>query len=270
MGGKLKPFLIFFFYILTAHAQTLSPGGRTKALHSQSALILDNAGTVFTNPALLPQLPLCTTWFNVFNPYQLKEVQSIASAINYSNGVYGIGIGFWQLGHKLYKEQIVNLALSRAIFHDVSAGITVKYRRIDIARYGSAGHFLFDLGIHVPLSSKMNFGARLVNFHNTALAESGDEFKRELISALKIATIPDINLYIETAHVESQTPDLRFAATYSPIDFLQLRAGTGLNSSEIYSMGFCVNWNRMSFDYALQNHTYLAQTHYFTFSLEIK
>ncbi len=116
----------------------------------------------------------------------------------------------------------------------------------------------------------LSFGARLKNFYHTQLSTTDEKIHPELISALKITSIPKIDFYIQTVQLENHSPDMRFAATYTPIKYLQLRAGTGFNSETNFSTGFCLNWHRMKFDYALQNHPFLAQTHYFTLSMEVR
>ncbi len=264
----MKPIVFLFFCTLSLSGQTLLPGAKSKALLGQSVLITDNAGTVFMNPALLPELRRSTFWCNFFNPYQLKEVQSLAAAINYSHHDGGFALGFWQLGHKFYQEQLLSVGAGRRNLAGISVGVAIKFRRIEIQRYGAGGQVLLDTGFMLPVQRNITFGALIKNVYGSKLGRTGETLKREFISALQISSIAHTDFFIETVQVENYAPDLRFAATFSPLAQLQFLAGTGFNTSENFSAGFSLSWQYINIDYALKNHPYLALTHHFSLSLE--
>ncbi|KAA3660046.1 MAG: hypothetical protein DWQ10_07555, partial [Calditrichaeota bacterium] len=171
-----------------------------------------------------------------------------------------------QQGHELYKEQIIRFACSRNLLSHSSFGLSIDYRRIEISGYGATGQYIFNFGFYLPLTERLDFGVRMNNVYHTKLGNTDERLARELISAFKIDAISQVEFFIETMHVEHYTPDLRFAAIYNLMSHLQLFAGTGFNTTANLSTGFSLNWYEIKFDYALQNHPFLSQTHYFTLS----
>ncbi|MCA9732009.1 MAG: hypothetical protein H6696_19565 [Deferribacteres bacterium] len=263
-------YFLLFFGTQVCYAFQISTGAKSIALQSQTALIPDGAGTVFTNPSLLPQISHRSIWFSVFNPYQLREVQCISSAFSFHFRHLSYGVGFEQLGYKSFKEQLFNFSIARNFSDMASLGVSLKYRQIEIDRYGSAGQFILDFGFYIPLTSLIDFGTRMKNVYHTKLSNTDEIIERELISGIRFMPLSEIAFYVETMHIEHNSPDLRIATTYSPIRYLQLHVGTGFNSISNFSTGFCLNWYKLNFAYALQNHPFLSQTHYFTISLEVE
>lgn len=264
----MKFLLILMICTAQVAGQSLIPGAKSRAMMGQSVLITDKAGTVFTNPALLVNLNQPSFWCNFFNPYQLKEVHSVAAALNFRVHRISVATGLWQMGYKFYQEQLFKLGIARRIPTGPCVGLALKYRSLSIAKYGTGGQFSIDSGFSITVHPQVTFGVLLNNIFSSKLGRSGEHAKNEMLAAIKVALSGNSQIIIETVHIEDSSPDLRLAIEISPWRHLRVLVGSGFNTGENFSTGFSLDWQKINLDYALQNHPYLAQTHHFTLALE--
>lgn len=127
--------------LLTMQAPRIPVGGSFSEVFS-----------VFQNPARMASLEHFTAGAYTERRFMLRElsVQALALGVPLAGGV--IGVKLWQLGYRLYREQLLGLGYALPLGKKLKAAAGLNYRP------GGAGG---ELGVDWQLTSQFNMGMHL-------------------------------------------------------------------------------------------------------------
>lgn len=191
------------------------------------------------------------------NPYNLKELQSLALGIIIPNPAI-LGVSFYQSGTDgLINQQLAinaSMTLSR-----LNIGIRAKYWRVTVSGINSLNSISLDAGIQVQISDQVLVGVFMSNLNQSKLSihetipvtwHSGISFK------------PGQNLLfqIEAGHVLGYHWEFTSGIEYVIKDKFFIRTGYNIPTKGHYwGLGF--HSDPFEVNYAIDFHPYLGITH---------
>jgi len=245
-------------------AQTVAIGTRSIALNSQQALVAENAGTTFLNPSMFLEQQGYSLWVNHYKPYRIAEINVYALAVSYTKPDFAFGAGVMEYGNNLYQDQNFIFSAAYRLLPTFNAGLRFKLRHISISGYGSTNVSSVDVGFHIPAAKNISIGMLVKNAIAGKIGNTGERPGREVLSALRIKIPGSIALFAEIAQEENFAAEHRLGFEYPLFKNMALRLGTGVNTPESFAGGFGIQFGRFQFNYALQNHPDLDQSHIFS------
>lgn len=245
-------------------AQTVAIGSRSIALNSQQTLVAENAGTTFLNPSMLLEQQGHSLWVNHYKPYSIAEINVYALAVSYTKPNFAFGAGVMEYGNNLYRDQNFIFSAACRLISTFNAGLRLKLRHISISGYGSANVSSVDVGFHIPAAKNISIGMLVKNAIAGKIGNNGERPKREVLSAVRIKIPGSATLFAEIAQEENFEAEHRLGFEYPLFKNMALRLGTGVNTPESFAGGFGIQFGRFQFNYALQNHPDLDQSHIFS------
>lgn len=260
-------YLFWFMLISTAQAQ-IAVGTRSLALNNQQAMVGESAGTVFHNPGLLLEQSHFSAWASYFQPYGVAELSVVAAAVHYKGRTLGAGLGLQQFGNSLYTEQTVVFAFAAAPLPTLHAGLSGRWQRISIARYGAASRPALDAGLHLRIDDDISLGVLARHVLAGRFSRTSEQPGRELLTGVRIRVSGIAILFAEMAQQQHFDTEYRFAVELELAPMLGLRFGTGLNTPQAFAAGFGLHVASLRLHYALQNHPALPQTHIFSIAID--
>ena len=213
----------------------------TKAIGMANAFVAvsDNCWAIDYNPAGLTKLTaLQCSAFIIPDQFGLQELKTTALAAAVPFSFSTIGIKVEKFGFDLYSETEFETAFAKEIDKNISAGITLEYYRLAIARYGTASSFLINGGLIANVIENVNIGFTAHNITAATLGKTGEKMPQEFDLGVCWSPFHDLQVSIE------MEKDIRFPASikmgFEQIVFsvIALRAGIA-NNPDKYSFGYC-------------------------------
>lgn len=272
--SRMTVYLILFLTIqsipqnLQAGMEDLPVGARSLAMGAAYVGIANTADAVFLNPAGLGKISGIEATLFYQKPFGLDEISFGSAALGLPLWEYRIGMGVSQLGHEFYKEQKFTLAFSHHYHKKFYFGIGLNYQTLSIDGYGSTGTFGLDLGILVPLNSKLNWGFQTGNINRASIGSSDEKQPQILKTGLSFQAHSRLLLAFEIFKDVRYAEEFRFGAEFEPISGFALRAGMASNPDR-FSSGFGIAKNIFKVDYAFFTHNDLGLTHQLSFSIHL-
>lgn len=234
-------------------ARTVGMGGAGIALKGGALSLLYNPA----NAAITHQRDMMVSYSPA--PFGMTEL-AIGSAVMVEQTSFGtFGLMAMTRGFELYRE--VGFGVSFADRFDVMRyGATLNYYSLSIERYGSSGVLSIDLGIALDLTDKLSLGASVVNANQPRIGEVDERLPTIFSLGACYLASEDLIIVSDMRHDSRFDPALHFGVEYSPLDFLHLRIGNSTEPSQ-FTFGFGVEYERVSFDYALMTHADLGESH---------
>jgi len=246
------------------HLFTMENNGRgTKAIGMANAFaaVSGNCWSINYNPAGLAALTVfqCSA-FIVPEQFGLQELRTTAFAVAERFDFATIGMKTEKFGFDLYSETEFGLALASKIDSTISAGLSIQYHRLDIARYGTAGSFFIHGGLMMRVLERVDVGFSVHNLTAARLGRTGEKITQE--ADLGTCWSPFDNLHISL----DMEKDIRFPASIKMgieqivFSAVALRAGAA-NNPDKFSIGLGVRYSLFEFGYAGYSHPDLGWTH---------
>ena len=257
----MRVIILSFLFAHLALAQEIQFGVQSAALGGQQALVQENAGTVFLNPALLLTASRWSIWMTYFRPFRLPDLNAQGLAGHYAAAGFAFGAAFAQWGNSLYQERLLRMALAFRAGDRLDLGVTFQQRAVSISRYGRVAQWSGDVGAVIRPNSRVQFGIlwrQAFFFRSSSLQEPP---RREIITGIRIALPAKLQIVSEISRAAAFEPTWRFAAEFQPIPRLQLSAGSGFNTPETFAFGMAIDFATIRIQYALTDHAVLPLTH---------
>lgn len=246
------------------HLFTMENNGRgTKAVGMANAFaaVSDNCWAINYNPAGLIRVPAfqCSV-FIVPEQFGLQELRTTAFAAAAPLSFATLGMNAEKFGFDLYTETEIGLAIANTIDRNISLGVCLEYRRLDIARYGTAGSYSINGGLIARVLESVDVGFSLHNIIASTLGRINEKMPKVFAMGACWSPLHDLHVSIE------MEKDIRFPASVKmgieQIVFavVALRAGVADNPDK-YSIGIGVRYSFFEFGYAGYSHPDLGWTH---------
>lgn len=263
----------FVFFLLLfcspAFAQTSMEGGARVAALGGAGTALAGDSWGYANPASWSTLAGRSVGFFATQAFGLEELRLGAAQYAEPFAFGTVALGARSFGFEDYRETHLNVGAARGFrlgtarhFH---LGINLRYHRVSIPSYGSAGALALGLGGLVSVLPALDVGFHATNLHNPKLGT--EELARTL--ALGLAYAPNARLrVVADLYKDVRFPlSLRAGIEVQPIEALSLRAGATTEPSRI-TTGVGFHLGRIVADVAAERHEVIGWSPAVAFGLQ--
>jgi hypothetical protein len=259
----LMPLLLWiaFPFLAIAQGPWPSPGVEAQAMGRSGAALSANPWSLYANPALLPSVPAGGAVSVSPSPFGVRELSSCAAVFNHAalSGVFGVGLRAG--GYSLFGEYAFACGYGYRLQPDIALGLVLRYTRIAIDGYGSAGLLSADAGIAVRASETVLLGACAWNLNQPRI---GAGIRERLPMAFALGTsyepTPGTRMCAAIVKEDTRPFDVRFGVEYRPIGLVALRAGATSEPGS-FSAGFGLLHAGIALNYAVSTHPDLGLQH---------
>jgi len=262
--------LIFFSCLNIAEAN--NPGlvspiqdgmGGTCLVHHNSAAIQ------FANPALMDIVDGTSFAFNYRRLYNISELDRISLAVTHDLGFIKAGIAFYNFGEAdFWAENMLSLSLSKHIISRIAVGLRTEYHWVSFdERFESLNMLSIALGamysdddfiIHVSLSD--------INKPRYSDLDSKTEPGYRI--GMSLSSISPLVMNFEVTGGKDDDQRFSFGQEINFEEKLFVRFGLITNPT-LPSVGFGLILSNICFDYSLNHHNVLGDSHSLGISIRL-
>ncbi len=261
--------IMAFFYINSCFCAFDFPpaGGRVLSMGHAATASGRSPETLFYNPAGVVRNSRTVFFFSCTQPYGLKELSSFIAAGTFKTRFGNLGCAVQHFGNTLYRENTLAAGSGFSFRNWLDWGILVRFLRLDISKYGSAGAVVFDTGIALRLGEKTAWGASVSNLGQTKIGKHSGTMPQKLRFGIGWKPANELLLSAEIDKERQYPIALKTGFEYNCLSVLWLRSGFEHNPS-FCSFGFGLVWKAVSLDYGASFHPVLGVTHAVSIFLE--
>lgn len=245
--------------------ENLTVGARPLALGGAFVGLADNSDAIFINPAGIGRIETINISGFYARPYGLKELAHRTLGMVYPNRYFSFGAAIQAYGYNLYNETSFTLALSRGYLKKIYYGLSIRYMRLRIKGYGSAGCFGLDAGILLKPDSNLSIGVFSGNLSRSTIGRDKEKLPQIYSTGLYYQPFHQIGLTLDVYKDVSFPIEYRYGIEYKALQYIDIRVGIANNPAR-FSAGFGLHLKRLCFDYAIYTHRDLGLSHQFSIS----
>lgn len=171
------------------------------------------------------------------------------------------GFSYQQFGPAIYREREAVAAHSFFVAPQTSAGLAVKYSRIDVERYGERAAWGVDLGVSARPHRKVHGGFAARNVNHPRFQGGVDGPAPDIRLGLAYLPWPDISAAMDLVKTSGEKLSERAGTEIIWGRVLALRLGVETRPSR-YSLGFGFCFQSLRLDYGLLSHPFLNDQHH--------
>ncbi len=260
--------LVFAFYFIPAYGgfEQTGTGARTAALGGAFVGLADDVWAIHSNPAGLSRSSDRTLSFYYSpQPFGLSELRlySFVGVLPTSLGTFGGSVTMY--GYELYKETSFTFGYGSTISGLLWGG-ALNYRTVSIRNYGSAGTFVFDVGILASLLPFLSVGITAKNINAATIGEVREKLPQSFSLGVSYSPVESATLLLDYQKELGFPASPRAGFEYWIISELAIRGGATDEPAE-YSGGIGLRYSVFGIDYAIVTHQDLGLTHSFSLSI---
>jgi hypothetical protein len=264
----------WFIIVLICHSalHSMENNGRgTKAIGMANAFVAvsDNSWSINYNPAGLLQIKRieCSA-FMVPCQFGLSELRTTAFAIAVPFSFSTVALKAEQFGFNLYRETELGAACAARLDENIYGGLAVNFHRLDIARYGSAHHIMFNAGLLGYVVRNVRIGFCLNNITGTTMGKQSDKIPQICALGVCWSLVDDLLMSVELEKDIRFPASIKWGVEQTVFDVLAFRVGVSNNPGK-YSAGMAVKYSFLEFGYAGYSHPDLGWTHQIDLSFRL-
>jgi hypothetical protein len=269
---RLSVIGLIIFLICHSALHSMENNGRgTKAIAMANAFaaVSDNSWSVNYNPAGLLQIKQieCSAFIV---PYQfgMSELRTTAFAITLPFSFSTVAFKAEQFGFDLYRETEFGAAFSVKLDQNIYGGLALNLCRLDIARYGSARHITFNVGLLGYILRNVKIGFCLNNITGTTMGRQSEKIPQICTLGVCWSLLDDLLMSVEMEKDIRFPASIKWGVEQKVFDVLAFRAGVSNNPGK-YSTGIAVKYSSLEFGYAGYSHPDLGWTHQIDLSFRL-
>lgn len=269
MTTGLRILLVSFILrgVVLAAFEPREIGARAGGVGGASVAALNDSWSSWHNPSGLSQLRIQTvSLFYSPAPFGLKELAFGALAYVHPTEVGCLAISASRFGFDLYKETTVALSYSNSYHQAVAFGLSLRYHRLDIDRYGSAVAIGLDAGILIVPLENLRVGFIISNLNAPTIGVTNERIPQVYAMGFSYTPVEKLAILVKVEKDLRFPTSVKAGVEYRLLDFLALRTGLVTMPSKV-TAGMGVLRSHFSLDYAVQIHPELGVTHQFSVSL---
>ncbi|MCK5571756.1 MAG: hypothetical protein KAJ12_03310 [Bacteroidetes bacterium] len=244
-------------------------GARPAALGEAVIASSGDAWAAFLNPAVLATIRQRTFGVSLVpQRFGLPELGR-AAFIGVQPFVWGgISIGGTKSGFELYQEVAVRGGCALRLLEKFQFGIAITWYHLAIAGYGSAWTLGVDAGLRVVLSDRLTYAVAMSNINAPVIGSAREKIPQRFFTGLTFIPLKGVQLNLDIAKDVRYPATVKLGMEYVLLDALALRCGTSTDPS-IAAFGVGVSASLITIDYAMDYHSVLGATHFFSISLRL-
>jgi competence ComEA-like helix-hairpin-helix protein len=252
--------ILYFNVILTAayrlsalSADDLPVGARALGMGSAYVALSNTADAIFLNVGGLGRLTGTEVSLFYQKPFGISELNYGTVAANFPIWNRRFGLGLLTFGNNLYREQALSIAYSHKYQNRFYYGLALRYQSISIEGYGSSGTVGLELGLVIPLSSRLDWGFIAKNVNRPTIGQANQHLPQTFSSGISSKALTNLILNFEIFKDVRFPAEARFGCEFRPFDNIALRAGVANHPSR-FSAGLGLAIKRITIDYAFFTH----------------
>ncbi len=227
----------------------------------------DDVWAILRNPSGLshdqrPELSLS------YSPAQfgLRELALTALVYAHPTDVGTIAVSASRFGFELYNETTVSFTYSNTYHNAAAFGFTIRYHRLGVTRYGTAGALGIDAGLLITTSELLTVGFAVRNLNGPTIGQEKEPLPRVYSTGITYRPFKGFEILVDLEKDVRFPTSIKSGIEYRVIDVLALRTGFATEPSKA-SAGAGIQHSRFGLDYAVQIHPDLGLTHQFSISI---
>lgn len=244
-------------------------GARPASFGGSGVLLYSDPWGAFVNPALYATISnVSASAAYIPGRFGLSELQSSAATIIYPLSIGTAAASVHRFGFELYSEATVSVSGARAVTDRLTVGGTLNWYHLSIERYGSAATAGITAGIGAVITKNLSTGFVVSNINRPSIGQNDNSLPQVIRAGVLYRPFPPVTI---TAEIEKDIlfePEFRFGVEYLLSELFYVRAGMNDRPARAAG-GFSLRHRSIQFDYALQWHLELGQTHYITVSFTL-
>ncbi|MBU0508548.1 hypothetical protein KKH27_06925 [bacterium] len=244
------------------------PGPRATAMGGAGAALRGDVWCGSRNPALIARhfSGVGTVWSRQFGLPELTREAAIG-ATSVRGQPFAIRVG--NFVSDLYREGEIGIAIARRLRPELSAGLELAGRWLDICNYPSARALSVTAGIAVEPVEGIAVGAVWRNLNRPRLSGYADHLS-EILTVGVAASVGELGAIVADIVQEERFPaEYRIGAESELLPHLFLRVGARAEPVRP-SAGFRVSFGCWSLEYAGDLHPDLGPSHEIGLDLELR
>jgi len=247
-------------------------GRGTKAIGMANAFtaVSDNLWAIHYNPAGLAQLKnIQCSAFIVPTQFGLPELRTAAFCVAVPFSCATVALQIENFGFELYRTTEVGSAFSLKLDGNISGGLSLTFRHLAIARYGSTQSVTFSGGILAFILRGVKIGFSFSNITGATLKRSQEKVPQICSLGTCWSPLDDFLLSVEMEKDIRYPVSIKWGAEQKVFGLLAIRAGVANNPGK-YSAGIALNHSSLEFGYAGYSHSDLGWTHQIDILFELE
>ncbi len=252
----------------SALAQPYPVGIRSQAMGGGGVAHGRDAEVMFSNPALLANLPGSSITVFYSRPFGLREINlaTLAAATKFGN--FSGGLAIVDFGNDLYRDRYIHVALARGQrgASPFAVALAAHLRHLAIQGYGSAITLGIDLGTSFQASPKLSGGVFVFNINRPAIGAAREKQAVTACAGIAFSPRQDWLLQVDYFREIGFDGELRFGLEARALRHLVLRAGAATNPDRL-SAGLAIELGAFSLQAAANTHSELGTTQFYAASL---
>lgn len=224
---------------------------------------------IFSNPASIIHENKVQIHLFHARPYGLKDLNLGTIALSWSQSEYAVAAGLKHLSNPAYQELQMYSGFALHLPAHIDAGLAIRYGRVTIQNYGSAGSLIMDIGAQLDILPNVRYGFCVSNVNYAYLGKCREKIPQILRTGVMVTAVKNTCIFIDIVRDPRFPLDIRTGAEYHIFDPLSLRIGSAVYPSR-WSAGLTLAVSTWSFDYAYKSHSELGLTHLFSIQFDWK
>lgn len=243
-------------------------GAASFAMGNASVAIPFSLTAIFNNPAALDTESAFYAQLSARNFYGFQGISQFNLVLGFEFLQFPFAISVSRFGNTNYQEIQFSAASAFKVTGDFFVGLGIQSYFLSISGYGADNSLGINLGILYNIDNSLYCGAIITNINQPVIGSNSEELPQ--CFGLGICYFPQdrLTIAVEIFRDIRFEPDYRLGISYQFEYPIIIRIGLQdiLNS---YCLGLGVYWGAFIFDYALQMHQILDESHIVSMAIRL-
>lgn len=256
---------------LESRAQPYPVGARMQAMGGAGAAQPYDAEAIYSNAALLSELPGASLTLFYSRPFGLREVNLASISASARIAGFGAGLAAVDFGNEVYHDRYYHAAVARRFGENAgfAFGLSLQLRHLSIRGYGSAMALGINLGTAFRLNSKIRGGVFLTNLNQPKMGASGEQISPAASAGMSFSPRAGWTLQLDYHRELGFSDEVRFGVESRVLPMLVVRLG-GASNPDRFSAGLAIEFGHVALQAAATTHNDLGTTQFYAISLSRK
>jgi len=240
------------FSLFSSDGFTARQNSLAGAIISENENYNINAIGLSGNPALISLVQRPTIIMNYSRLYSLVGLDFSSSDFILPIKHVGLGLHISTFGYNLYRETKIKLGISYTVIPQLQIGLLLNLQNLYIAGLENNATIGINLGINGTLTTKLSFGAKIININNPKISNHVDNSIATIIGVgFNYKISKEWSNYISLEKSSNSYLRFNFGTELRLLSSLYLRVGFH-NQPNLLSTGVGIKLQNWHLDWSLQ------------------
>jgi hypothetical protein len=264
---------ILFLWLLLCHTclagfEKPESGAVSAGLGNATVGIPNSSTAIFDNPAALDTNDKYSVHFSGRNFFGFSNIYQFDLIINCQLLSIPFAFAINHFGTRHYQELIFATASSMQLGDHVYVGLGINVYFLSIQNYGTDNSYGIDLAMLYKISNQIFCGAMITNINKPKIGRTRETLPQSFGWGISYFPQSNVTIAAQVFRDIRYEPDFRLGVSYQFEYPIIIRIGIQ-DTVNLYCFGFGIHWSFMVFNYALQIHNILGESHIISLSLQL-